>query len=156
MHTKANVFVEGRIILSKLPNLLNILANSFSEEPYGKFFTNRTWLLLFTPSTFPAAYSSKDDTFTPAFVRAFLVSAITCVSAKAMRTARSSASRSSNSLLLTPYFLAMFSTTYYVQENRQHEAQFLDRKHIMHTEILQQNTVNSLGCYCYEYQAVMG
>lgn len=77
VHTKANVFVGGRIILSKPPNLLNILDNSISEEPYGKFFTNRTWLLLFTPSTFPAAYSSKDATFTPAFVRAFLVSAIT-------------------------------------------------------------------------------
>lgn len=32
MLTKANVFVEGRITLSKLPNLPNILASSPSEE----------------------------------------------------------------------------------------------------------------------------
>jgi hypothetical protein len=68
-------------------------------------------LLLFNFSLFLEVCSSKAATLTPDLDRYFLVSAMTCVSPRAIRTARSSASLWSNSLLLIPFFLAMFSTT---------------------------------------------
>jgi hypothetical protein len=99
------------MILSRLPCLRNIVARSSSQELYGKFFTNITWLLLLNFSFLLEASSSSAATLTPDLDKYFLVSAMTCVSPRAIRTARSSASLSSNSLLLIPFFLAMFSAT---------------------------------------------
>jgi hypothetical protein len=110
-HTKANTLVGGRTILSKLPCFWNIAASSSSEVLNGKFLTSITWLLLLDFSFLLEANSSNAATLTPDLDRYFFVSPMTYASPRARRVARSSASLSSNSPLLIPFFLAMFSAT---------------------------------------------
>lgn len=107
--TSASVFVGGNITLASPPKIPNMDTKSASDVEKGKFLTKMTVVLRFTLISFPDATNSRTSMFTPSSLSERFVSAMMCVSPRAIRTAKSSALGSKNSLFDIPYCRATFS-----------------------------------------------
>mmetsp|Transcript_11834 Transcript_11834/g.49730 ORF Transcript_11834/g.49730 Transcript_11834/m.49730 type:complete len:222 (+) Transcript_11834:185-850(+) len=128
--TTAMVFVSGNTIRATPPNRSHSPRSSFTSDSNGRFFKSIATLLRFTPGTpvlfacapLEAAAASRAPGSTPAAESWSLVSAMTCASPSAIRTATSFSPLSRRSALLTPYLAATAAATVSWRMNREFQA----------------------------------
>ena len=130
--TTAMVFVSGNTIRATPPNRSHSPRSSLTSDSNGRFFKSIATLLRFTPPTPPpllfafapleAAAASRAPGSTPAAESWSLVSAMTCASPSAIRTATSFSPLSRRSALLTPYLAATAAATVSWRMNREFQA----------------------------------